>query len=158
MKEQPCELFNLIPREKIDHVFETSPTAGAELDYTFLGFENIYKAVTLFAPKDKVIIDFGCGYAFQSWYFRDYVKYIGVDNRTTYLDVLETDNSQFYFTSIQNFTRKIFPRLGLWPEDVFAICSYVPDREARKLVRETFPYCLVYYPDGRGLNVNQKPK
>lgn len=30
--------------------------------------------------------------------------------------------------------------------NVFAICSYVPDNEARKLVKENFKNCLIYYP------------
>lgn len=141
-----CELFKLIPRERIDHVFKASKTASAELDYTFLGFENIYKAVTLFVPKDKIIIDLGCGYAFQSWYFKDYQKYIGVDRAMSFSDVLETENSEFYFTSIQDFIRRIPPILQYNKENIFAICSYVPDAEARELVRKAFPYCLVYYP------------
>lgn len=75
---EPCELFKLIPREKIDHVFQSSQTVCAECDISFLGFEKVYKAVTQFVPKSKVIIDCGCAYAFQSWYFRDYRKYIGL--------------------------------------------------------------------------------
>ena len=146
MKEEPCELFKLIPREKIDEIFNNSPTAAGDIGYSFLGFEDVYKAVTLFVPKDKIIIDLGCAYAFQSWYFRDYKKYIGVDCSVSYLDVLETENSNFYFVSIQHFIRNIFPTLGYDPEKVFAICSYVPDWEAQKMVKETFPYCLVYYP------------
>lgn len=31
-------------------------------------------------------------------------------------------------------------------DDFCAICSYVPDREATKLVRETFPNVFCYYP------------
>lgn len=141
-----CELFQIIPKDKIDHVFETSRTVSAELDYTFLGFEDIYKAVTLFVPKSRVIIDLGCGYAFQSWYFRDYKKYIGVDIFTKKEDVLETDNSEFYFMSIQKFINEIFPIFGYRKEDVFAVCSYVLDEEANKMIREFFPHCLVYYP------------
>lgn len=145
--DEPCELFKLIPREKINKIFTTSQTVGAECDHTFLGFEEIYKAVTLFVPKDKIIIDFGCAYAFQSWYFRDYRKYIGVDNGVRCQDVLETENSEFYFMSIQEFIRKIFPILGYRKEEMFAICSYVPDEEAREMVRKCFLYCLVYYPE-----------
>ncbi len=149
--QEPCELFKLIPREKIEHIFKTSQTAGAELDYTFLGFEDVYKAVTLFVPKIKVIIDLGCGYAFQSWYFRDYKKYIGVDNGVCLADTLETENSEFYFTSIQNFVENVFQQLGYSTDEVFAICSYVPDINAREMVRNFFPYCLVYYPTGGDL-------
>lgn len=155
MKE-PCELFKLIPKEKIKKVFEASETVGAECDFTFLGFEDVYKAATLFVPKSRVIIDFGCAYAFQSWYFRDYRKYIGVDNGVKKNDVLKTENSDFYFMSIQNFIREIFPILGYMEEEIFAICSYVPDEEAREMVRKFFPYCLVYYPERSDSN-NEKP-
>lgn len=141
-----CELFKLIPIDKINQVFETSKTISAECDYSFLGFEEVYNAVTMFVPKNKVIIDLGCAYAFQSWYFKDYRKYIGVDNMVGYSDVLKTDNSEYYFMSIQRFISEIFPSLRYDKEEVFAVCSYVPDEEARETVRKFFPYCLVYYP------------
>lgn len=143
---KPCELYTLIPKEKIDQIFLKSETASSELDYEFLGFEEVYKAATLFVPKNRVIIDFGCGYAFQSWYFRDYRKYIGVDSNITENDILRTDNAEFYFMSIQEFTKNEFHKTGYSFDEVFAICSYVPDIEAQRLVRETFPHCLVYYP------------
>lgn len=146
MRNEPCELFQIIQREKIEYIFKTSETVSAECDYTFLGFEQVYKAVTLFVPKSKIIIDCGCGYAFQSWYFREYRKYIGIDNATCSSDVLETENSKFFFTSIQDFIRNVFPGMRYELEDVFAVCSYVPDENAREMVRNYFPYCLVYYP------------
>lgn len=160
MKHESCELFKMIPQERIRQVFESSETVGAECDHTFLGFEKVYKAVTLFVPKSKIIIDLGCAYAFQSWYFRDYAKYIGVDYDTKENDVLKTENSEFYFMSIQKFIKEYvwedqygFREIrlpGMGPkrlEDVFAICSYVVDEKAQRLVRETFPNCLVYYPN-----------
>lgn len=150
-RNEPCELFQIIPRDKIDRLFETSETLSAECDYTFLGFEQVYKAVTLFVPKSKVIIDCGCGYAFQSWYFREYRKYIGIDNLTGSSDVLKTGNSEFYFMSIQDFIQNIFPGMGYDLEDVFAVCSYVPDENAREMVRDYFPYCIVYYPQNHDL-------
>lgn len=165
-KFEPCELYTMIPREKIEKIFMESKTASAELDYTFLGFEEVYKAVTLFVPKNKIILDLGCGYAFQAWYFKDYRKYIGVNVSTAcecVLNILETGNSDFYHMTIQDFIRQYVReeregfceiRLpGMEPqsiENVFAICSYVPGENVRKLVRETFPYCLVYYPVGIG--------
>lgn len=143
---EPCELFKLIPREKIDHVFQTSQTVGAECNISFLGFEEVYKSVTMFVPKSKIIIDLGCAYAFQSWYFRDYRKYIGIDCGSTINDVLQTENSEFHFVTIQHFIKNIFPEFGYNLDDVFAVCSYVPDDNAREMVRNFFPHCLVYYP------------
>lgn len=141
-----CELSKLIPSEKLDYLFKHSD-CGAELDKSFfLGFEDVYKGVLNFVPNEKIIIDLGCAYATQSWYFREYKQYIGVDSEMNDNSVIHTENSEFYFTSIQNFIHNIFPSLKLDLENVFAICSYVPDEEARLLVRETFPNCLVYYP------------
>lgn len=142
---KPCELFTLIPREKLDYLFEHS-NASAALDFTFLGFEDIYKDVLNFAPKDKIIIDLGCGYAAQSYYFREHEKYIGVDACGNSDTVIHTENSEFYFMSIQAFIKDVFPALAIDPTDVFAVCSCVPDKAARELVAETFPYCRVYYP------------
>lgn len=144
-----CELFRMIPKEKIDEVFEKSYSVSAECDHTFLGFEKVYKAVTLFVPKGTVIIDVGCAYAFQSWYFRDYAKYIGVTLGLQDNDVLHTDNSEYYFMSGQKFIKDVFPTLGLKKENCFAICSYVPDWELQEQVRKIFPYCLVYYPGAK---------
>lgn len=147
-----CELYQLIPKDKLSRIFETSQTVSAECDYTFLGFEEVYKAVTLFVPKSKVIIDLGCAYAFQSWYFRDYRKYIGVDNGCS--DALITikelglGNAEFYNMNICEFIREIFPITLIDPNEAFAICSYVPDKIAREMVRHVFPHCLVYYPTG----------
>ena len=142
---EECELFKLIPKEKLDELFKNSD-AGAELDCTFLGFEEVYKSVLSFVPKSKIIIDFGCAYATQSWYFRDYKKYIGIDKSSNNNSVIHTENSEYYFASIQYFITNIFNTLNISKDNVFAICSYVPDEEARKMVRENFPYCLVYYP------------
>lgn len=145
MKES-CELYRLIPKEKLDYLFEHS-TASAELDFTFLGFEEIYKDVLSYVPKDKVILDLGCAYATQSWYFKDHARYIGVEGWGNSDSVIHTENSEFYFLRIQEFLRDVFPGLGLDVEDVFAICSYVPDKEAQGMVAEMFPYCRVYYPN-----------
>ena len=148
------ELFKLIPREKLDYLFAHSD-AAAELDPSFLGFEEIYRDVLRYVPKDKVVLDLGCAYATQSWYFRDHARYIGVDDWANSDSVIHTDNSEFYFMRIQEFLKDMFPGLGLDVKDVFAVCSFVPDKEAQQMVAEMFPYCRVYYPNG--IDVTKKP-
>ena len=142
-----CELFDLIPRQEIDRVFAESETAGAEMDMSFMAFEEVYKAITLFVPKSKVILDLGCAYAPQSHYFADYRKYIGVDlpiGNDIRFD--KNENCIIFLQSIQKFINETLKTLPYKNTDYFAICSYVPDQDARKLVRETFENCLVYYP------------
>lgn len=142
MKHEPCDLFRVIPPEEINRVF--SGTAAAELDYTFLAFEEVYKSVLSFVPKDKIIVDLGCAYAPQAFYFKDYFAYIGIDIQIPEPH-FETPNMKLFQLSIQDFCSMVAQ--ANWDLDnYFAICSYVPDEEARKMVRETFPNCLVYYP------------
>lgn len=140
-----CELFKLIPKEKLDYLFRHSD-AGADLDCTFLGFEEVYKRVMEHVPQEYTILDLGCAYATQSWYFRDHARYIGVDGWGNPDSVIHTENSEFYFMRIQEFLRDVYSGLDLDHERVFAICSYVPDREAQQLVVDTFSHCLVCYP------------
>ena len=129
----------------MDYLFEHS-TASAELDFTFLGFEDIYRDVLNSVSKDKTIIDLGCGYAAQGYYFLEHEKYIGVDTCGNSDTVIHIENSEFYFMSIQEFIKDVLPTLDIDPKNAFAVCSYVPDIAARKFVMETFPYCRVYYP------------
>lgn len=144
MIHNACDLFNIIPKEDIEEVFQKSKTASAEMDYTFMGFEDVYKSVKDFVPKTRVIIDLGCAYAPQSYYFKDHRSYIGVDIHIPDFH-FKTSNSSFYEMSIQDFCKKVIEKK--WNLDnMFAICSYIPDEAARKIVRETFPNCLVYFP------------
>lgn len=142
--KETCELFKIIPKEEINRVFSESDTIGAECDFTFLGFEEVYKSVLNFVPKSRIIVDLGCAYAPQAYYFTDYRKYIGVDNGG--IDVhFQTENMEYYHESIQTFISKLAER-DINVNDCFAICSYVPDDNASRLVRQTFPNLLVYYP------------
>lgn len=140
-----CELYKIIPKEKLDYLFQHSD-AGAEMDCTYLGFEDVYKRVLEHVPKEYTILDLGCAYACQSWFFRDHAGYIGVDGWGNDDSVIHTENSRFYFMTIQDFVRDVLPTLGVDLEKVFAVCSAVPDWNAQALVKETFSSCLVWYP------------
>lgn len=107
MKFDLCDLLNkkLIPKKELDRVFTQSMSASAEMDYTFLCFEEPYLEALKYVDKDSIIIDLGCSYAAQSFYFTKN-KYIGID-----LPMLSSDNeirftppnAEFYIMSIQNF-------------------------------------------------------
>ena len=168
-ENEACDLYKKIPREKLDELFENSG-CSADMDFTFLGFEDTYQKVLELAPESMTILDLGCAYATQSWYFKDHAKYIGVDigpyygakgGIETYEDkikcVLRTDKSEFYFESIQKFIKDTLPTLGLDLDNVFAVCSAVPDENARVLVRDTFPNYLDWYP-GERTNISVKGK
>ena len=116
------------------------------LSNDFLGFVNIYKPVSEFVPKNKIIIDFGCYIAAQSYLFKEHKAYIGVD--TTELLRFTPKNAQHFVGTIQDFINNKAKELLLKFSnlDFFAICSYVPDFEATEMVRKTFQNVLCYYP------------
>lgn len=143
MIHEPCDLYNKIPHHLIKEIFNNSD-ASAEMDYTFLGFEEIYQKVAKEVQKSMIIIDFGCCYAFQSWYFRDFKQYIGVDACTPTEQRLKIPKSAHYDMSIQRFIEWGYAPTNR--ENVFTICSYVPDEEARKMVVKNFENHYVYYP------------
>lgn len=148
---EPCELYTLIPPEESRRIMNQE---YCELEFDFMGFEDVYKSVLGFVPKGNTIIDLGCYLAAQCYYFKDYKAYIGIDcferdypwNQAKNVERFKCENTTHYIATIQEFIRDILPTLELDLNECFAICSYVPDEEARRMVRETFPYCLVYYP------------
>lgn len=130
-------------RAGVDEINRLIQQPDSELDGTFLGFLNVYEAARTVASKNSTIIDFGCHMAAQSYLFEDYAKYIGVDIIAN-LERFSPQNAEHYIMSIQDFIATHPETVG--DESIFAICSYVPDSEARKLVRQSYPNCLVYYP------------
>lgn len=146
MKHDECDLFRIIPREEINRVFTHDDNASANMDYTFLGFEDQYKAISQLVRTDWTIIDLGCAYAPQSYYFTEHKKYIGVDIKLPKAFFNNSGNAKFYEMSIQEFCKKVIDN-GLYKNKTFAICNFVPDEDARECVRNTFKNCFVFYPE-----------
>lgn len=150
---KPCELYTLIPPEESHRIMSQ---LYCELTPDFMGFEDVYKGAMLATQSNKegiTIIDFGCNYAPQCYFFKDYKMYIGVDDmeltypmNNEHIERFKCKNTVHYKSCIQAFIKNTLPALELDLNKCFAICSYVDDEEARRMVREMFPYCLVYYP------------
>ena len=134
---------------------------NGDIDPTFVGFIDIYEALSRVIPKHFTIFDVGCAYAFQAYYFREHVKYVGIDSAPStdeeraqypYTECFDIDSrfqmpgSVYYPKSIHG-TEDLFEikekEAGSGP--CFAICSYVPGGVGG-FVRHVFPNCFVYYP------------
>ena len=147
------ELLDIIPMSEIKRVFDSE---YCELDVTFMGFTDTYKALASIISKGHTIIDFGCYAAAQCYYFKDFKRYIGVDNLPMeevpkpglWCERFKCENTEHYVSSIQNFIENIFPELDIPNECCFAICNYVPDFKAQELVRKTFMNVFNFYPTG----------
>lgn len=141
-----CELNELIPPDEKRKILSQR---DCELEEEFMGFIDEYKPLSETIPKDKIIIDFGCYLAAQSYFFKDHAKYIGVD---VIQDMIRFSppNAEHYTCSIQHFIKfhadELFKQYG--NDTFFAICSYVPDFAATDLVKKVFQNSYVYYPGG----------
>lgn len=157
---EPCYLLkhHLIPKEEMNRVFKESYSAAAEIGPDFMCFDEPYQQAACVANKDSIILDLGCAYAPQAYYFTDCKQYIGVDmpmvrpeHPLNYPNIkpetrFHPDNARFYIMTIQQFIQTVLPELKLDMNHVIAVCSAVPDTQARQLVIDTFPIHYVSYP------------
>lgn len=133
----------LIPLDEAQKILSQK---DCEYDFQFMGFIDVYESLSRIVPKRAIIIDFGCYLAAQSYFFKNHAAYIGVD--TEHMTRFQPKNATHYVGTIQEYIENELPELlkDTRIERIFAICSYVPDDEARELVRKTFPNVLCYYP------------
>jgi len=108
-----------------------------DIDGTFLGFVSTYYYLSKLIPKSWTIVDFGCAYNPQAYYFRGHKVFIGIDIGK---------RKRFHFENTDLFEGTIADYLKTQPpkDKVFAICNNVPSNET-KLVREYYPNCFIYY-------------
>jgi SAM-dependent methyltransferase len=141
------EAYNADPAllEKVRAIIDS------DTDIDFLGFMGAYYHLSLIIPTDRTIYDLGCNHGFQAWFFRNHLKYVGVDGWKD-MTFLELENTEYHKDSIEHFleTAKI-------DSIHFAICNYVGGAPA-KLVREKFADLFVYYPKSRTPLFPTRPK
>lgn len=145
--EATAELKKLIPHNEYESVISQDM---CELESDFLGFVEQYYALSKVIPKHYTVIDLGSYMAAQCYFFKGHKRYIGVDSydiKEDYKNLkrFRTENTIHYKSTIQDFVKNMEE---IDTETTFAICNYVPDKEAQDLVRETFENCFVFYPCG----------
>ena len=143
-EELNIKLFDKLPRHQKDRVFSSK---WCDIEPGFMGFLKIYKFLSDIIPKHWTVVDLGCAYNPQSFYFTEHKRFIAVDNFSGVERFLAT-GTEFYEMSIECFIEKHLDDLFL--DETFAICSYVPPWGAdnMKLVRESFKNVFTYYPHG----------
>lgn len=123
------------------------PDSIIDIDQSFVGFIDIYFFLSQIIPKDRVVFDVGCAYAFQSYYFRDHLLYVGIDGGNPE-DRLKLPGTEHTFECVHCISDLIKIRDKFTPKDAasFAICSYVPGANVNKLTQSVFDDCFTYYP------------
>ena len=147
------ELLELIPKQELDEVLK-QPIC--DIEPCFLGFVDTYKALSDLIPKHFTVIDLGCGFNPQSFFFKDHLKYIAVDSFQNTKRFM-TDNCTFYEMDISDFIEKHISDFYL--DETFAIMNYVPlwgRNNHNELVRKHFKNLFVYYPHGYGKSIGME--
>jgi hypothetical protein len=139
---EEIKLLNKIPTQEIDRVFKSD---RCEIDIEFIGFINIYKNLSQIIPKHFTVIDFGCAYNPQSYYFIDHKKYIAVDNDSS-ISRFHPPNCDIFVMDIKTWIDNNIDLFDI--EETFAICSYVPSMQT-ELVRNNFKNVFVFYPSNK---------
>lgn len=116
---------------------------GADIEPDFMGFANTYQALSRLIPLDWTVLDLGCAYAPQAYYFRHHARYIGVD--------VWPAHKRFHFSNTVHATQRIehyaCPAVADQPK-VFCILNYVNCRaETAEKVRRLFRNLFVFYPE-----------
>ena len=133
-------LWKKLPKDQIDMVM----SGNIDIEPQFLGFVSTYLLLSFLIPKHFTVIDLGCAYAPQCFYFSDHKQYVGVDLSVE--NRFHTDNTTMYTMSISNFIKDYIELFDL--DTTFAICNYVPEwrDDNMKLIRENFKNVFVFYP------------
>ena len=143
MKDEIDKLFYKLPKDQIENVFNQKE---CDIYPYFLGFTNIYENLSLIIPKHFTVIDLGCAYNPQCFYFLEHKKYVAID--ISNCEKFKSDNCIIMHKTIEDFIKEDLSKYDL--DETFAICSYVPQwgGDNRELVRKSFKNVFVYYPHG----------
>lgn len=147
-----AQLLSVIPAEQLERILDQF---AGDIDYEFLGFVGIYKMLADIIPTHWTVVDLGCAYAPQAFFFTSHKKYIGV-NLGPIEDRFAAANTEHHSTSIEEFCAG--PAGALDQNTTFAICSYVPPwgGDNMKITRDSFKNVFTYYPAGGTVNIHNR--
>ena len=134
-------LWHKLPKDQIERVMKSD---YCDIDPEFLGFVGIYERLADIVPLDWTVVDLGCAYAPQAFFFENHAGYIGVD--LSGHERFSARNTRHVSMAIADFLRdeaKSLPQMT-----TFAICSYVPPWGADNatLARTFFQNVFTFYP------------
>jgi len=137
------KLLDKLPKEQAYEVFDQDMV---DIEPCFLGFVNFYERLSEIIPKHFTVIDLGCAYNPQCFFFTEHKQYIAVD--ISDCKKFRSDNCIIYEESIEDFIKNRLHSFLL--EETFAICSFVPDWGGNniEMVRKSFKNVFTYYPHG----------
>ncbi len=119
-----------------------------DIEPGFLGFTGTYRHLAYTIPLHWTVVDLGCAYAAQSYYFRKHHKYIGVDQGPVSHRITPPNGVQFCL-DIRMWVDSAIRKSEEGEGPVFAICNYMNTDAAAEAARKAYKNIFVYYPDMR---------
>lgn len=140
--ELPADQFNRVMNQRY-----------VDIAPEFLGFVKTYKLLAELIPRHFTVVDLGCAYNPQYWYFRNHKALISVDGESMEMPTerFMGENNTIYLKTIGDFMANDLPGLKLDMQETFAIVNYVPNwykESAGELARKHFSNLYVFYPHG----------
>jgi len=142
-------LASLIPPDEMKRVMESD--SSAEIDPSHLTCLD-YRVVAKLIPLHWTVIDFGCSYNAQSYYFKKHQRLISVDlpyhnEMGWHFERFSPPWSEIYVMSINEWMDAHLNTLDL--DETFAICGWVPSPIQVERVRAEFKNVLTIYPSNK---------
>lgn len=134
------ELYGMLPKDQIERVMTGEVLYDIAPD--FLGFVSTYKMLSKLIPEHFTVVDLGCGYNAQSFFFLNHKKYIAVDYGTD--NIFMSPNCTFFNMPIDEYVEEFADKLDI--AETFAICNYVPSGWSKAISK--FKNIYTYYPHG----------
>lgn len=131
------------PAEVIDEIFSQE----GQKDYDYVGYMNLYRMLSTQIKPNMIIIDIGCYLAAHCYLFKDYIKYIGVDDCK--LKRFSCDNTEHYCGDVRDFLNdyKFDDMTEEERSQYFVICAYDINIFIQNRINNTFPNVITCYPN-----------
>lgn len=137
------KLFQILKAKDPIKMAKIMEYGSSDIDGQFLGFVDTYYYLAKIIPKDWRVIDFGCCYAFQSYYFRNHREYVGVD--CSPCPKWSFDNTTHINATISGYIEPRIANKFDFNYKTFAISNYVPSGQVEQ-IRAQFQNLYVFYP------------
>lgn len=141
------ELVRELHTNYSDQLHRVFASDYCDIDTDFLGFVTTYRYLSELVPLHHTIIDIGCAYAPQGFYFRKHARYIGVDGFTPINDRFTFSNTEHILSTSQKF----FANIDKLSKTTFVIANYMSSSEhIVDEIKLKSHNCFVYYPQHQG--------
>ena len=142
------DLLHLIPADVLN---EKLRQINCELEPGFLCFEENYVPIANNVPKEFTVVDIGCYMAAQSYLFKEFERYYGVDPfdlpfNDDYIapERFAISNGTHFCLSGKQFLDSFLSSLDL--DKTYFICSAVPNFKETDYIFDSVKNCAIFYP------------